>query len=611
MRPAVPPPIVEEEPPQRILGGDRLYEFDIPQSYEPTHLKEKYLTGWDKINDSTGLPIAGHGVDRWKQPYQRYLDYGPGAKELMYLAGGLRKDFRRIPGTQSLRGAHEWIDRTGKKNWAAFEEDITGPEMKPDGIKEVVVTDAKGNVKVVNGYALKNSDYPWRKQYYETYKTKEKQRENPFAVFKRRGMMPAMQPGDLETGYGYSLPMPEGVRPKAGARAVYRKQIFAPSYAIFKEYTKALPWSPMDKARLSSDIFKVCYETIIVKTAIANKVGIKIDRMQQLDEKQYKKLMHKDEQKRAVIDELNSYLANEGAGVPILLLKTVWLIVKSLENLADIDIPRNITVYGVKLETLMSFKNVHEIEEQLTEEMMSPVIGGWQTQQKAMTDEIMTAYNQKLTESDKKRAATKEAHDKFMGTRFAKGTALGRRDAMFGDYYGLDRNDRYGQYYRHQGYAPLDVPAPVIAPEPSQEEILAAKIDKFYEISELERENDLTEQLEQFIKEEIPNREINYYGSPGFLNEFIKWRKATVKVIFNDVIQDEDIKIKPKQVESYFTKVDTYYDVNMDSKINRDDVKALVKYILQERPTLRDIRTSSFRVKFLTDQAEKLISNGG
>ena len=145
----------------------------------------------------------------------------------------------------------------------------------------------------------------------------------------------------------------------------------------------------MDKARLSSDIFKVCYETILVKTAIANKVGIKLDRMRGLDEKQYKKLMHKDEQKRAVVRELNSYLGKEEDGVQILLLKTVWLIVKCLEELADIDIPRNITVYGVKLDTLMSFKNVHQIEEGLTEEILKPVIGGWQDQQKAITSEIM------------------------------------------------------------------------------------------------------------------------------------------------------------------------------------------------------------------------------
>ena len=609
MRP-VPPPEVEQP---RAFGDGELYTaYTTPQYYDRYIPTKKQADTYDDIIGNRGVPIRGYGEDSKGNKYQRYFDYGPGGQELMYLAAGLRKDLRRIPGTQTKAGAQAWIAKNKKKNWSALEEDFTGPENKPDGIKEVVITDAKGRVKVVNGYALKNSDYPWRKAYYTKYPERQAQRENPFAEFKYQGMMPGFDPNENGT-YGYMMNLPKGMRPNITPRTMYRKRIFTPSYKLFQDILDEIKWSAMDKARLSGDIFKACYESIIVKPAVGDRLGYSAAQMQVLEEKQYKKLLHKDEFKDVVRAELNKYLVSAD-GYSELLLKTVWLIVHSLEELLNIEIPKNREVYGVSLATLMRFRDVQAIDAGLTEELRRPVIDKWKEQNAAMDTALHTAWTKNLEKGNERRAATKAAHDLYVASDYAKGNSLGRRDAMFGDFHGLERNDRYGGYYRHQGYAPLDIPAPEHEeeqePEPSPEEILAAKIDKFYEISELERNDDLTKQLEQFIKEEIPNREINYYGSPGFLNEFIKWRKTTLRAIYDDVINDEDVKIKKKQIETYFTKVATYYDVNMDSTLDRDDVKALVKYLLQERPTLRDIRTSSFRVKFLTDQAEKLLSNG-
>ena len=442
---------MSEEHPQRILGGGQLSDDILmrePYYHNTQKRDEKYNDLGYTIEQTQGLPMDGYGEDRFGTKYQQYLDYDPGAKELMYIAGGLRKDFRRIPGTQTLAGANAWISKNKKKNWRAFEEDITGPELHPDGIKEVFITDSKGKVKVVNGYTLKKSDYPWRKTYYETYTTPERQRETPFAEYKRQNMMPSLTAAQ-DGKYYYVQKMPPGMRPNVTGRTVYRKQIFAPTYKLFQEYIKPLQWAPMDKARLSSDIFKVCYESIIVKTAIARKLGggERYQQIQNLDEKQYKKLLNKDSLKQAVIDELNSYLEDEESGLIMLLLKTAWMIIHALRELADIVVDGEKTVYGVKVSDLMSFGNVNEIEEGMTEEMASPVLKAYNKHNKEINEAIMKGYAAKFEESDAKRTARKQLHANFEKTRFAKGNARARRDAMFGDYQGLGRSSIYQNYY--------------------------------------------------------------------------------------------------------------------------------------------------------------------
>ena len=75
---------------------------------------------------------------------------------------GHRQDIRRISKAQSLQGANEWIAKNKKKNWEAKEEDIDR-----DGISDVLVKDANGNLVIVNGYSLTPSKYPYRKLYQE------------------------------------------------------------------------------------------------------------------------------------------------------------------------------------------------------------------------------------------------------------------------------------------------------------------------------------------------------------------------------------------------------------------------------------------------------------
>ena len=73
-----------------------------------------------------------------------------------------KKDIKQIAKTQSVRGAQEWIDKNKKAGWIAEEEDVDN-----DGISDVLVKDANGNLVIVNGYTLKPSTYPYRKLFDE------------------------------------------------------------------------------------------------------------------------------------------------------------------------------------------------------------------------------------------------------------------------------------------------------------------------------------------------------------------------------------------------------------------------------------------------------------
>ena len=60
-----------------------------------------------------------------------------------------------------------------------WEGDITGPGGVPDDINEVIVTDSKDNIKIVNGYTLTKSTYPQRKLYRSMYPTPDDRKLYP------------------------------------------------------------------------------------------------------------------------------------------------------------------------------------------------------------------------------------------------------------------------------------------------------------------------------------------------------------------------------------------------------------------------------------------------
>ena len=59
-----------------------------------------------------------------------------GMPELINIVAGLQKDIKRINQCLTLPGAQQYV--SNKPFWQAHEADITGPNGKPDGVKEVL-----------------------------------------------------------------------------------------------------------------------------------------------------------------------------------------------------------------------------------------------------------------------------------------------------------------------------------------------------------------------------------------------------------------------------------------------------------------------------------------
>ena len=73
----------------------------------------------------------------------------------------LKQDNKRIKGAQTLTRAQKWIT-TNKKDgyYMAMEEDFD-----KNGINDVLIKDMNGNLAVVNGYAVRKSDYSYRQKF--------------------------------------------------------------------------------------------------------------------------------------------------------------------------------------------------------------------------------------------------------------------------------------------------------------------------------------------------------------------------------------------------------------------------------------------------------------
>ena len=88
------------------------------------------------------------------QPAKRIPHAQPGTSELVNIVAGLQKDAKRINACLTKQGVEEYLAKNKKNGWYDMEGDITGPHGIPDGINEVIVTNSKGNIKIVNGYTL-------------------------------------------------------------------------------------------------------------------------------------------------------------------------------------------------------------------------------------------------------------------------------------------------------------------------------------------------------------------------------------------------------------------------------------------------------------------------
>ena len=222
----------------------------------------------NKLRGTKLLP----GHDRDGTEYPRILNFQPGYGELATIVAGLQKDVQRINQCLTLEGAEAYASK--RKNWEAREEDITGPEGKPDGIKEVYVTDSKGNLKIINGWMLKKTEYPIRKAYRAKYPTKQARKENKYSNFVKEvkalrldeDQEPAfvMNPAD-DIGAQYT-----NIQPRVSARTVYKEFIFRPVYETYADDFKRLEIPPMDRAQIFNKALSKCFDQHVVRLVLGD-----------------------------------------------------------------------------------------------------------------------------------------------------------------------------------------------------------------------------------------------------------------------------------------------------------------------------------------------------
>ena len=253
----------------------------------------------ESFKDLTGQDIDPGVYTKTGEEYPRKIGYTPGYEELARIVAGLSKDVKRINSAVTLRGAKEYASK--RKNWSAHEADITGPRGVPDGIKEVFVTDAKGNIKVINGFGLKKTDYPKRKAY-RTFKEEHPDEINPetgrpytLGEFKKFLKKLSEEFEDGRPVYKHNMSNLGGrgefrnIQPDVttiSVRDIYKQLLFKPQYDTFKEYIKSLEIEPLIKAHLHNNAFNECYNLHINSEAIARVTGVNPN---MLDEKEIEK----------------------------------------------------------------------------------------------------------------------------------------------------------------------------------------------------------------------------------------------------------------------------------------------------------------------------------
>ena len=270
-----------------------------PEDYTYTDPRE-YMTG-------KALPP---GKDKDDQEYSRNVSFQKGYHELLDIVAGLQKDVTRINQCLTLPGAQEYIKN--KDNWSAMEQDITGPNGKPDGIKEVLVFDSKGNLKVVNGYTLTQSTYPYRKYYRTKYPTAADRKHKPFGEFVDKIKEIGWDPNTQTYNYKYKINIPEfqGLQPEPSARAIFKSEIFQPQYEMYKLKMKQKGLDPMLMARVYNKCLSEAYGYFITGQVIGWHFQYLFRVNKEPTEKQVRKFKATDEFKKLCLEWVTRILSS-------------------------------------------------------------------------------------------------------------------------------------------------------------------------------------------------------------------------------------------------------------------------------------------------------------
>lgn len=240
------------------------------------------------------------GVKKDGASYSKFASANNGMTELVNIVAGLQKDVKRINECLTLPGAQTYARRHGV-NWEAHELDFTGPNGKPDGIKEVIVTDSKGNIKVVNGYALTNTTYPIRKMYRASHPSKQSRKAEPFSKFKQNIYdLPDVWDGKSQPTYKVSIPEDDEFykfrnNTPISVKKAFKKYIFDTVYDEVKTEINNQGLMPMFKAQLVNKALSKSFNKIIKYPAMSKLFGIDKNEIDNMPSKEFNKMLrHKD-----------------------------------------------------------------------------------------------------------------------------------------------------------------------------------------------------------------------------------------------------------------------------------------------------------------------------
>ena len=254
------------------------------------------------------------GTNTKGQRYNRTPQATGGYAELVNIVAGLQKDVKRINQCLTLPGAQAYAAK--RKNWQASELDFTGPEGKPDGINEVIVTDANGNIRVINGYTLGKTTYPERKLYRSMYPTKGERHQNKYGDFLNE--LYEIHDGlDSDGNLAYQNAIPDGaqfdqfrhIRPLLKIKDAFKKFLFQPVYEVNKQALKDAGMAPIDLAKVATKTLSHAYKTI-VKDSILQTL-LNVDDLSQIAPNTIRKLLKSDEYKNAEHDLVVGILSED------------------------------------------------------------------------------------------------------------------------------------------------------------------------------------------------------------------------------------------------------------------------------------------------------------
>ena len=339
----------------RDAPNDPWFATDVANPYkDDVRHKNPYYA---QIAYHSGMPLRGYTDPKDpNKTIERRLHYGDGAEELMRIVAGLQKGVRQVNGTQTWRGAQDWITRNRKEHWEAIEADFTGPQGRPDGIPEVVVTDAKGNVRIVNGYALGPSSYGWRRAYYGQYPDKTSQMKHGYGDFKERYKQFARGlDGKGNFAYRYVLNGKIAkIRGKISARNLYRQIFFTPTYKQFSAGIKK-ELSAMAKSQISSSIFKYVYTILFLYPAMIAKNGqLTEENIVNMDPKEFEKIKKSTSVRERINDDMKAILSRKAEQIKLFIL-TAHLIAVCFKENYNITFTPTSTIYNIQMSDLLNY----------------------------------------------------------------------------------------------------------------------------------------------------------------------------------------------------------------------------------------------------------------